>query len=204
MVGGFVDEFAHMNEMAGQQEIQEIQEIMEIKEIKEVRDLMKNSNLKIEFDQQNPHSESSLIYSKYEKFKGAKSVNEAKNLGASIWDLGGYFEKGNLQVEGVVKIQKEEEKAKRNLSKDLDKENHAEAKSKSKDKIGNSNEQSKLLINLDADGLDGLIDEKLKSRKDQFKSKVSKKPDIAAEHAAETKLRREANLDIIRKLELVK
>ena len=60
------------------------------------------------------------------------------------------------------------------------------------------------MINLDADGLDGLIDKKLKSRKDQFKSKASKKPDIAAEHAAETKLRREANLDTIRKLELVK
>ena len=124
-------------------------------------------------------------------------------MGASIWELGGYFEKGSLQVEGLVKIEKEEGQAKRNLTKDLDKEDYNENKSKSKNEVGSSNqsEQSNLLINLNGEGL---IEKRMRTRKEQFKSRASNKPDAAAELAAEAKLRREEHLDSLRKLELVK
>ena len=48
---------------------------------------------------ENPHKAGTEVFEKFEKAKGAKTVGEAKELGASAWELGEWFKKGRLKVE---------------------------------------------------------------------------------------------------------
>ena len=69
---------------------------------KEIREILKKSEfLKIEFEKTNPHSKDSKVWQLYEEIKNSKTVKEAKEKGASIWDLGEYCKKGNLKIEGI-------------------------------------------------------------------------------------------------------
>ena len=64
-------------------------------------DIMRDENVKIKFDVENPHRPDTKAYSNYEMIKCAATVGEAREKGASLWDLKGYFRKG------VVVINKE-------------------------------------------------------------------------------------------------
>ena len=106
--------------MAVQQEsLQEIEF-----DIKEVREILKKSEfMKIEFTESNPHSKESKAWQLFEKIKGSKIVKEAKEKGASLWDLGEYVKKGNLRIEGIENPMKKKDKKEKDKSKNLDKEN---------------------------------------------------------------------------------
>ena len=46
----------------------------------------------------NPHKVDTESYRKYEQAKDSKSVGEAREKGASAWDLQEWFKKGKLKV----------------------------------------------------------------------------------------------------------
>ena len=58
----------------------------------------KNDATLLEFDNDNPHKEGTAAHVKYEKFKFADSVADAKSAGASAWDLADYYKKGKLKI----------------------------------------------------------------------------------------------------------
>ena len=66
---------------------------------KEIREIFKKSDsMEIGFIQANPHSKESKAWQLYEKIKDSKSIKEAKEKGASLWDLGEYTKKGHLKI----------------------------------------------------------------------------------------------------------
>ena len=74
----------------------------EFQNTKEIRNILKKSEfLRIEFEKSNPHTKDSKAWQLYEGIKNSKTVKEAKEKGASIWDLGEYCKKGNLKIEGI-------------------------------------------------------------------------------------------------------
>ena len=59
---------------------------------------MRDENVKINFDVENPHRSDTKAYSHYEMIKNSATVGEAKEQTASLWDLKGYFRKGIVKV----------------------------------------------------------------------------------------------------------
>ena len=87
---------------------------------KEIREILKKSEfLRIEFEKTNPHTKDSKVWQLYEEIKSSKTVKEAKESGASIWDLGEYCKKGHLKIEGIRKTKQQLETIE---SKESDKE----------------------------------------------------------------------------------
>ncbi len=163
----------------------------------------------------------------------AVTVGEARKRGASAWDLGEYFRRGSLSVEGFdgwktiggmtdevpsgggadgteleendAEVRMESggasgEKGASGEAKDVEKSSCDDVKGGKKDgdeKGGGGGN--------DAGGGGGNIfqNERLKDRRDQFKSK-GKTADAQADMAAVAKQKREEQLEKIRKLEKVK
>ena len=61
-----------------------------------------NADVKIRLLTENPHRENTQVWKKYESYKHASTVGEAKNLDASAWDLQECLKKGYLSfIEGA-------------------------------------------------------------------------------------------------------
>ena len=59
----------------------------------------------LEFSGQNPQKPSTLSHAKYEAIKTATTVGQAKQLGASAWELAQWFKKDAMRISGrILKI----------------------------------------------------------------------------------------------------
>ena len=59
---------------------------------------------KIQFQTNNPKREGTLTHARYEKYKGARTVEEFKKLGGTLGDLTFVFCRGHVLLEGTSAI----------------------------------------------------------------------------------------------------
>ena len=59
-----------------------------------------SDELTVEFIQKNPKREGAATHKKYDKYKVATTIQEARGLGASTWDIRSDLEHGYVKIDG--------------------------------------------------------------------------------------------------------